>query len=172
MTPLPDSLLEAVASAAVREGPGETRDKARELMLDVFRVLDKLDKVGVANMMARLMTQGTARKTPQELEEAIQQLGATVNVAAGTEDVRINVTTLARNYDPTLALVEEILLEPRWDAKEFDLIKLHPAIGQHPLDLLEPRSDVAGYGTSRWSRPSRAGSGGSARRRTPSAAPS
>ncbi len=31
--------------------------------------------------------------------------------------------TLAKNYDATLALVEEILLEPRWDAKEFDLVK-------------------------------------------------
>ena len=29
----------ATLLAAVREGPGETRDKARELMLDVFRVL-------------------------------------------------------------------------------------------------------------------------------------
>ena len=36
---------------------------------------------------------------------------------------RVRVTTLAKNYDATLALVEEILLEPRWDAKEFDLIK-------------------------------------------------
>ena len=33
------------------------------------------------------------------------------------------MNTLARNYDATLALVEEILLEPRWDAKEFDLVK-------------------------------------------------
>ncbi len=73
--------------------------------------------------MARMMTQGTKNKTPQELEEAIQQLGATVNVFAGTEDVRLVVKTLAKNYDATLALVEEILLEPRWDAKEFDLIK-------------------------------------------------
>jgi len=86
-------------------------------------LLDDINKVGVANMMARMLTQGTAKRTPQELEEAIQQLGATINVTAGTEDVRITVNTLARNYEPTLALVEEILLEPRWDAKEFDLIK-------------------------------------------------
>jgi putative thioredoxin len=34
----PDPAL-ATLLAAVREGPGETRDKARELMLDVFRLL-------------------------------------------------------------------------------------------------------------------------------------
>jgi len=94
-----------------------------EIVVDGGLLLENINKVGVANLMARMMTQGTARKTPQELEEAIQQLGATINVSAGTEDVRISVNTLARNYDATLALVEEILLEPRWDAKEFDLVK-------------------------------------------------
>ncbi|HJU01227.1 MAG TPA: tetratricopeptide repeat protein, partial [Actinomycetes bacterium] len=34
----PDPALSTLLEA-VREGPGETRDRARELMLDVFRVL-------------------------------------------------------------------------------------------------------------------------------------
>jgi zinc protease len=94
-----------------------------DIAIDGGQMLDKLDKVGVANLTARMMTQGTAKRTAQELEEAIQQLGATINVSASTEDVRISVTTLARNYQATLALVEEILLQPRWDEKEFALIK-------------------------------------------------
>lgn len=94
-----------------------------DIAIDGGLLLDKPEKVGVANLMARLMTQGTAKKTPEELEEAIQQLGAAINVSARTEDVRISVTTLARNYGATLDLVEEILLQPRWDEKEFDLIK-------------------------------------------------
>ena len=94
-----------------------------DIAIDGGQLLDKLDKVGVANLTARMMTQGTATKTAQELEEAILQLGATINVEARTEDVRISVTTLARNYDATLALVQEILLQPRWDEKEFALIK-------------------------------------------------
>ncbi len=94
-----------------------------EIVIDGGVLLEDVNKVGVANLMARIMTQGTAKKTPQELEEAIQQLGASIGVSARTEDVRISVNTLARNYDATLALMEEILFEPRWDAKEFELIK-------------------------------------------------
>ena len=94
-----------------------------EIVIDGGQLLDDMNKVGVANMMARMMTQGTKNKTPQELEEAIDQLGSAINVFASTEDVRISVNTLAKNYDATLALVEEILFEPRWDAKEFDLVK-------------------------------------------------
>lgn len=94
-----------------------------DIAIDGGLLLDQADKVGVANLMARMLTQGTANKTPQELEEAIQQLGATINVSARTEEVRVSVNTLARNFQPTLDLVQEILLAPRWDDKEFALIK-------------------------------------------------
>lgn len=93
------------------------------IVIDGGQILEDKNKLGVANLMARMMTQGTAKKTPQELEEAIQQLGASINVFASGESVQLSVNTLARNYDAILALVEEILLEPRWDTKEFDLIK-------------------------------------------------
>lgn len=94
-----------------------------EIVVDGGLLLEDINKVGVANLMARMLTQGTARKTPQELEEAIEQLGARISVNAGNEDIRISVNTLSRNYQQTLALVEEILLEPRWDEKEFGLLK-------------------------------------------------
>lgn len=94
-----------------------------EIVIDGGLLLENPQKIGAANLLARMLTQGTQKRTPQELEDAIQQLGAAINVFAGTEDVRIVGNTLARNYDATLALVQEILLEPRWDAKEFDLVK-------------------------------------------------
>lgn len=94
-----------------------------EIVIDGGLLLEDIDKVGVANLLARMMTQGTKNKTPQELEEAIQQLGASVNVSAGIEDIRFNVNTLARNFQQTVNLVEEMILEPRWDANEFARIK-------------------------------------------------
>lgn len=94
-----------------------------ELIIDGGLLLEDKNKIGVSNLMARMMTQGTAKKTPEELEDAIDQLGASVSVSANTEDIRVRGTTLAKNYLATLALVQEILLEPRWDEKEFNLIK-------------------------------------------------
>ena len=85
--------------------------------------LDKIDKAGTASLMANLMTQGTKNKTPLELEEAIDNLGASINVFAGADGMSISANTLERNYDAVLALVEEILLEPRWDEEEFALAK-------------------------------------------------
>ena len=114
-----------------------------DIVIDGGQLLDKLDKVGVANLTARMLTQGTAKKSAQELEEAIQQLGATVNVAAGAEELRISVTTLARNYAATLALVQEILLQPRWDEKEFSLIK-QSVLSQIRQQEADPNALAAG----------------------------
>lgn len=85
--------------------------------------LDHIEKPGVANLVATLMMEGTKDKTPQELEEAIDNLGASIRMRASDNSISLSVNTLARNYDATLALVEEILLQPRWDADEFALAK-------------------------------------------------
>lgn len=128
--PAPEMKIPAIWEQKTENGMRVYGIESREVPLVNFEIVidggllqENINKVGVANLLARMMTQGTAKKTPQELEEAIQQLGASINVFAGTEDVRIVGNTLARNYDATVALVQEILLEPRWDAKEFELVK-------------------------------------------------
>jgi zinc protease len=93
------------------------------MVIEGGQLLEDFNKLGVANLMARMMTQGTSNKTPQEFEEAIQQLGASLNVTAGKEHIRITGNTLARNYEAVVDLLEEVLLEPRWDENEFGLIK-------------------------------------------------
>lgn len=93
------------------------------LVIKGGHLLDKPTLSGTAYMVAALMTEGTANKTPEELEEAIEMLGANINVRASHESISISVNTLARNYESTLALVEEILFEPRWDEEQFELAK-------------------------------------------------
>jgi zinc protease len=86
-------------------------------------LLENPNKVGVSNLLANLMTKGTKNKTPEELEEAIQLLGAEIRVNAGDEKIVLSGSTLAKNYAETIDLVQEILLEPRWDSTEFKLAK-------------------------------------------------
>ena len=87
------------------------------------QLLESMDKLGVANLTAALLNKGTKSKSVKELEEAIQELGASIYSYSDKESITISGTTLAKNYDKTLALAQEILLEPRFDAKEFDLLK-------------------------------------------------
>lgn len=94
-----------------------------ELKIDGGLLLDEPNKVGVANLVADLMSRGTANKTPEELEEAIDELGASININSGQQSISITGNTLSKNYSKTMALVQEILLEPRWDETEFELAK-------------------------------------------------
>jgi len=87
-------------------------------------LLDTPEKAGVASLMGQLMNEGTKNKTPLELEEAIEMLGANIGIYASGTSVSISGSCLTRNFDATLALLEEMLLEPRWDAEEFDLGKI------------------------------------------------
>lgn len=94
-----------------------------QLQIKGGMLLEEKNKIGVSNMLAELMTKGTKNKTPEQLENAIESLGATIRAYATDESIFITGNTLAKNYKATMALVQEILLQPRWDTKEFDLIK-------------------------------------------------
>jgi len=91
--------------------------------IDGGMLFDDISKVGVANLTAELMNKGTANKTPKQLEEAINKLGASIYIYATQNSIKISASTLARNYQATIDLVTEMLLEPRWDETEFNLAK-------------------------------------------------
>ncbi|MGA2405919.1 MAG: pitrilysin family protein [Bacteroidales bacterium] len=80
---------------------------------------DKTDLPGVAGMVASVLPQGTKNRTPEELEEQTELLGSNINMYAGREEMSINASALSRNFDKTVALLKEIVLEPRWDTAEF-----------------------------------------------------
>ena len=86
-------------------------------------LLDPMDKVGSANLVADMLMEGTVNRTPVELEEAIELLGSSIRTFSGRETMGISANMLASKFKETYALLEEILLEPRWDATEFDRLK-------------------------------------------------
>lgn len=87
------------------------------------RLYEKVEKAGLANLVATMMNEGTKTKTPEELELAIGLLGANIFVNSGNENITISVNTLEKNFEKSLKLVEEMLLEPRWDEEQFAIAK-------------------------------------------------
>jgi len=85
--------------------------------------MDPMDKSGLAVFTADLMNEGTATKTAAELEEAIGLLGSGIYMNAGLEDFTISGNCLSRNFEATMAIVEEMLLQPRWNEEDFARLK-------------------------------------------------
>ncbi|MEL7031987.1 MAG: pitrilysin family protein [Pseudomonadota bacterium] len=91
------------------------------MVMEGGHLLDTPETAGTANLLAEILTKGTASKTPAEFENALALLGAEVDVFVTTETFEISGETLARNFAATMDLVEEAFMEPRWDEAEFDL---------------------------------------------------
>jgi len=128
--PDPEVTLPAVWTGSLTNGMKLYGIKQSELPLVQYSIiisgghlLDGMDKAGVASMTASLMNEGTKNKTPEELEDAIRLLGANISFYGGSEDITVRVSTLARNFEKTVSLVEEMLFEPRWDEEQFSLAK-------------------------------------------------
>ncbi|HNV67852.1 MAG TPA: insulinase family protein, partial [Bacteroidales bacterium] len=94
-----------------------------EIVIEGGHMLDDINAPGVASMMAAMLNEGTRNKTPEELEEEIDLLGASIWIGGGSEYITVSVNTLARNFEKTLAIVEEMLLQPRWDSAAFELAR-------------------------------------------------
>jgi zinc protease len=91
-----------------------------DIVFDAGAWLDPDGKGGTANLVAGLMNEGTATRTAAELEQAIGLLGSGIRVAATSDEVTISATALARNFEPTVALINEMLTQPRWDSADFE----------------------------------------------------
>ena len=86
-------------------------------------LVDDLERVGVANLTSEMMMEGTRDKTPLELEEAIDELGASITMSTGRESITLRANSLSSKVGDVYGLFEEILLEPRWDVAEFERIQ-------------------------------------------------
>ena len=81
------------------------------------------DMPALADMTGDMLEKGTTSLTTAEFEDAVKSLGSSISVSAGRKETYISGNTLARNFDKTIALVEDMILNPRWDAEEFELLK-------------------------------------------------
>lgn len=128
--PIPEITLPTVWQDRLANGVRILGIEHNELPLVQFsvtlkggQILDDIDKVGVGRLMGQLMNEGTKNKTPLELEEAIDELGASIYISSGRESLSLRANCLVSKFPQVYLLAEEILFEPRWDEKEFDRIK-------------------------------------------------
>ncbi len=84
---------------------------------------EPLAKKGVANLLAGLMNEGTSSKTGAEFEQAAGKLGSSISVSSSVEEMTVRVTTLSRNFETTVALVKELLFQPRFAEAEFERVR-------------------------------------------------
>lgn len=83
------------------------------------KMVDQPGKTGTANLFAAMMNEDTKNYTSEAFNMALEQLGSSINVSAGEDDITVQVRTLSKNLDKTLALLQERLMRPQFTEEDF-----------------------------------------------------
>ncbi|RYU78608.1 M16 family metallopeptidase [Hymenobacter persicinus] len=80
-------------------------------------------KAGIAALTAAMLNEGTQKYTSEQIAAALERLGSSVQVVPGADNTTVQVRSLTKNLPATLALLEEKLMHPRFDAADFARLK-------------------------------------------------
>jgi len=88
-------------------------------MMDAFHPT----KAGLAYMFSNMMDEDTKAYTSEEFSTALEKLGSTIDVVTEDDATVVNVRSLRKNLDKTLALLEERLLRPKFTEEALNMNK-------------------------------------------------
>lgn len=80
-------------------------------------------KRGVASMTASMLTEGTTTKTGDQISDALQLLGTNVNTGIGGEEGSIGFVSTAKNFDATLAILADMMLNSTFPADALERLR-------------------------------------------------
>src|SRR5262245_27307759 len=78
---------------------------------------------GVASMTASMLTEGTTTKTGDQIPDALQLLGTGIGANVSAEDGSINFVSTAKNFDATLAIVSDMMLNSTFPAEALERLR-------------------------------------------------
>ena len=88
------------------------------------------ETAGLANLTAAMLRRGTHKHTFQELNVALDNVGASLNFSAGRDKMGFSGQALADDFDLLIALLAEMLMQPSFPEEE-----LHKLRGQYLTHL-------------------------------------
>lgn len=80
-------------------------------------------KAGLAQLVASMMNESTQDYTAEAIRDELDKYGSEIRVYATQEDVVVSVSYLNEHMKPTLAMLESILMRPKFDEAEFNRLK-------------------------------------------------
>lgn len=90
------------------------------LRFKVGSVYDPEEKAGLADMTARLLDKGTAKRPATAIAEELDFLGARLDASAGGTGSTVSLSLLAKDVERGLDLYADILQGPRFETAEFE----------------------------------------------------
>lgn len=85
--------------------------------------MEAMDKAGLANITASLLTKGTKTRTATQIAEEMEFLGGSINAGAGWNSSAVTVGAMSDKLDAAMAIMADVVLNPSFKQDEIDLLK-------------------------------------------------
>jgi predicted Zn-dependent peptidase len=117
------------------------RSAALNFLVPAGCVYDPPDNLGMASVLAEMITRGAGERSSRELSLALDNIGLDRDESVGQLHMRFWGATLARNLGAALAIYADILRRPHLPADEIDAVR---ALAMQDILSLEdePRAKV------------------------------
>ena len=92
----------------------------RLVILSAGTIKDPATMPGVAQMTANLLTQGTTKRSAQQIADAIDFIGGSLNASADKDSTDISLGVVKKDLDTGLDLMSDVVLHPAFSADELD----------------------------------------------------
>jgi zinc protease len=93
------------------------------LMVDAGYAADQSIKPGTAKLMMDMMDEGTKKLNSLEISEQLSLLGANLSTGSNLDYCIVSLNALKTNFDPSLDLFADVILNPSFPEKDFDRLK-------------------------------------------------
>jgi zinc protease len=87
------------------------------------RRYEGLEQPGASSLTASMMNEGTQSLSTTALVDALDFLGANLQVSSNDDEITLTLTSLNKHMPAALELLGQVLLEPRFDPADFARIK-------------------------------------------------
>jgi zinc protease len=117
------------------------------LVFEAGATADPAGRAGVAQLVARLLLEGTGAIDGAELAVRFERLGASVDAHADWDVAVVSLTALAERFDEAFALLGEVLRAPAFPAREVERLK-----AERIADIMQLRTEPRGLADEAFDR--------------------
>ena len=110
---------------------------------------EAMDKAGLANLTASMLTKGTKTRTATQIAEEIEFLGGSITAVAGWNNSVVQINVMSDKLDAAMAILSDVVLNPVFKQEELDLLKSQ-ALDGLTYNLKQP-GFLANYVASKYS---------------------
>lgn len=94
-----------------------------QLLIQSGASSESMEKAGLADMTASMLTKGTKSRTAEQIAEEVEFLGGSINSGAGWNNSAITISVTSDKLEKALDILADVALNPSFNKDELELLR-------------------------------------------------